>query len=274
MPRTSATLPDGSERTVVRHGEGGAPVTALIMGMSGTHHTWGAPFLDALTSRGREAVAVEHRGVAGSGGDASAFSVADLADDQVAAWDALGLEGPLDVLGISMGGMVAQEVVLRHPERVRSLVIGCSTAGGGVAHWPAPADMQGLMTAYQSGDLMTALRAMWEINVSAEQAADEAAFARFVEGARADPVALRLVQVQLAACGAHDASNRLGAVAVPTTVVHGTEDRMLPYPNGPAIAERVPGARLDTMDGVGHLFFWERPEESAEIAVATAARAD
>ena len=70
---------------------------------------------------------------------------------------------------------------------------------------------------------------------------------------------------QLQACAAHDTNARLAQIAAPTLVIHGTEDRLLPVQNGRLIASRVPGARLEIFEGVGHLFFWERPERSAEL---------
>ena len=64
---------------------------------------------------------------------------------------------------------------------------------------------------------------------------------------------------------------RLGALRAPTLVVHGTEDQMLPVGNGPLIASQIPGARLEILDGVGHMFFWEQPERSAELIRSHAA---
>ncbi len=70
---------------------------------------------------------------------------------------------------------------------------------------------------------------------------------------------------QLQAVMGHDTSARLPELRVPTLVVHGTEDQMLPVENGRLIASLIPGARLEILDGVGHLFFWERPARSAEL---------
>jgi pimeloyl-ACP methyl ester carboxylesterase len=67
------------------------------------------------------------------------------------------------------------------------------------------------------------------------------------------------------ACSAHDTFERLPRVQAPTLVVHGTEDQMLPVQNAHVIAARIPGARLEILEGAGHLFFWEQPEHSAQL---------
>jgi 3-oxoadipate enol-lactonase len=265
-------LADGTVRTMLDRGEG--PPLLLIQGMSGTHGHWGPAFLDGLVAAGRRVLSVNHIGVAGSTRSSGPYGIADLAEAQAAALDALGLTAPVDVFGVSMGGMTAQELALRHPDRVRSLVLGCTTPGAPAGVWPDPEDMRGLVEAFQSGDAERALRAGWEMNLSPTFAADPERFAAFTEISRAGRVSLGTITEQLAAIGQHAAGDRLGEIAVPTTVAHGTLDRMLPYANGVAIAEAIPGATLETFDGVGHLFFWEDPERTLRIVRETAARAD
>ena len=67
------------------------------------------------------------------------------------------------------------------------------------------------------------------------------------------------------AVAGHDASTRIAAITAPTLVIHGDRDRMLDVANGRLIAQAIPGARLEVLDGVGHLFFWEQPERSAQL---------
>lgn len=266
-------LADGTHRTVLDLGDG-EPLL-LVHGMSGTHGHWGVPFLERLLAAGRRVISVNHVGVAGSSRSREQFSIVDLADAQAAALDALGIDVPVDVFGISMGGMTAQELTLRHPQKVRSLVVGCSTAGAASATWTAQADMEGLVGAMQSGDAAQALRASWEINVSGPFAAERAdRYEEFVTATTNDRVSLRVISEQMQAIVGHDTLDRLATIAVPTTIAHGTADRMLPYPNGLVLAEAIPGATLETFDGAGHLFFWEDPERAARIALETSARAD
>lgn len=266
-------LADGTYRTVLELGEG-EPLL-LIQGLSGTHGHWGIPFLERLVGAGRRIISVNHVGIASSSRSREPFSIVDLADAQAAALDALGIHEPIDVFGISMGGMTAQELALRHPARVRSLVLGCTTAGATAATWTAQEDMEGLVSALQSRDADKALRASWEINVSRAFAGDrDDRFHEFASVTVANRVTLRILSEQMQAIVDHDTVDRLGSLAVPTTIAHGTEDLLLPYPNGLQLVDRIPGATLETFDGAGHLFFWEDPERAARVALETSARAD
>ncbi|MGE4427350.1 MAG: alpha/beta hydrolase, partial [Solirubrobacteraceae bacterium] len=193
---------------------------------------------------------------------------------QLAILDRLGIDEPVGVYGISMGGMTAQEIALRHPERVRSLVLGCTSPGTTLGTWTDPAVMGGLVDALKSGDGERAMRASWEINVSPAYALGAAEYERFRTVTTAHRVSLRIITEQMSAIGRHDLAGRLGGIDVPTTIIHGTADRMLPYPNAEVLVREIPGARLDTLEGVGHMFFWEEPERAVRAAVETAARAD
>ena len=245
----------------VRFGDG-EPLL-LIQGMSGHHLHWGDAFLAALQTL-FDCVAIDHRSTGLSPRTEDPFTLADLAEDAVAVLDELGLE-TAHVLGISMGGMVAQELVLAHPGRVRSLVLGCTYAGGPGQQLASPETLQTLMEGMQSGDKERALRAAYTVNVSEAFAADEAHYAAFRQVSMVRPVAVAVIMRQMQAIGGHDTSARLGEITAPTLVVHGTEDRMLPFANGEAIAAAIPGARLEALEGVGHMFWTEQPERSAEL---------
>jgi 3-oxoadipate enol-lactonase len=169
------------------------------------------------------------------------------------------------VVGISMGGMVAQELALRHPERVRTLVLGCTYPGGAGSQLADPALIQELAGAVLSGDRELALRTGFAANLSSAFVAEEANWEPFHTMATTLPVAVEVIMGQMQAVMGHDASARLGSIAAPTLVVHGTEDRMLPVVNGELIARLVPGARLELLEGVGHMFWWEQPERSAAL---------
>jgi pimeloyl-ACP methyl ester carboxylesterase len=235
----------------------------LIMGMSGTHLTWGEPFLQLLERDFRVTV-YDHRGVGKSSRTEAGYSIADLADDAAALLGELDLESA-HVLGISMGGMVAQELALRHPDRIRTLTLGCTYSGGEGSALTAPEVGQKLFGAMQSGDRERAIRAGWEVNVSRGFATDEQAYEVFRKAALDLPVPVPVIMGQAQAIGSHDTLERLRDVSVPTLVVHGTDDEMLPVANARLIAERIPGARLEIFDGIGHLFWVEEPERSAEL---------
>jgi pimeloyl-ACP methyl ester carboxylesterase len=114
-----------------------------------------------------------------------------------------------------------------------------------------------------SGDRERAIATSFEVNVSPGYGADKSAYATFYEMATALPTPVPVMMLQAQAIHAHDTLDRLGEIAVPTLVIHGTVDEMLPVSNAQLIASRIPGARLETLEGVGHMFWWEQPHRSA-----------
>ena len=254
---------DIAQNTLHYERRGTGDPLVLIMGMSGNATHWGEPFLELL-ERHFELVTFDNRGIGRSTPVAADFTIADMAQDTVALMDALDLRRA-HVMGISMGGMVAQEVALAAPERVRGLVLGCTYPGGEGSSLAGPEVMQRLAGAMMSGDREGAIRAGWEANVSSGFAADEGNWRRFHEVALQHPASVELIMRQMGAIGQHDTSARLESITAPTLVIHGTADEMLPFANAKLIADRIPNARLELFDGVGHLFFWERPEETASL---------
>lgn len=246
----------------VRRG-GGAEPLLLIQGMSGHSAHWGEPFLSVLDQH-FDVIAIDHRNTGHSPRVDGPFTLADLADDAAGVLDELGLE-TAHVMGISMGGMVAQELTLLHPERVRALVLGCTYAGGPQGALSPPDVLQILMEGMQSGDRNQALRAAWSVNVSEAFAADPEHYASFEHTSLQKPVAVDVIMAQMRAIGGHDTSARLAQIAAPTLVIHGTADRMLPASNGEWIAATIPCARLELLEGVGHMFWVEEPERSAQL---------
>jgi 3-oxoadipate enol-lactonase len=248
---------------------GSGPPLLAIMGMSGTSLHWGEPFLAPLRES-FDVIVYDHRGVGSSSPLDGQLNIAQMAADAAGLLEALELE-QAHVLGISMGGMIAQELALAHPERVRTLTLGCTYCGGEGSAFAVPQALQGLTEAMMSGDRERAIRASWEINVSPPFAADEQAYARFLAITDQRRVAPPVIMAQMQACAAHDTNARLHALEMPTLVIHGSVDRLLPVQNGRLIAARIPGARLEIFDDVGHLFFWERPELSAQLISTHAA---
>lgn len=260
---------NGTEIHYERRGNG--PPLLLLMGMAGNHLHWGEPFL-ALLERDFELLTFDHRGTGHSGWDGQPFTIPELADDAAALLAALDIDSA-HVLGISMGGMVAQELTIGHPERVRTLYLGCTYCGGEDALRTEQAVVERLTEATLSGDRERAIRAGWEANVSPGMAGDPATYESFRELTRRLPTSVSVLMAQMGAVGGHDTSTRLGQIGVPALVVHGTEDQMLPVANAKLIADRISDAELVILDGVGHLFFWERPERAAQLARELAERA-
>jgi pimeloyl-ACP methyl ester carboxylesterase len=241
---------------------GSGPPLLAIMGMSGTSLSWGEPFLDALR-RDHDVITYDHRGVGASTPLDGSLTITRMAEDAAGLLAALDIESA-DVLGISMGGMIAQELALAHPERVRTLTLGCTYCGGEGSALAGADVSQRLAAAMMSGDRERALRVGWEANVSPAYAADLEAWSEFLRIAGERAVAVPVIMAQAQAVFGHDTSARLPGLEAPTLVIHGTEDQMLPVANGRMIAGLIPGAELEILDGVGHLFFWERAEQAAE----------
>jgi pimeloyl-ACP methyl ester carboxylesterase len=248
---------------------GSGPPLLMIMGLSGTALHWGEPFLEALRPE-FEVIVYDHRGVGASSRLSGHLTITQLAGDAAGLLDVLELDSA-HVLGISMGGMVAQELALGYPERLRSLTLGCTSCGGDLGLHPAPEVPQKLAEGMMSGNRERAVRAAWEVNVSPSYAADPDAWTRFLEIGLRRSVAVPVIMEQMGAILGHDTCDRLPTLAPSTLVVHGTLDQMLPVQNGRLIAELIPGAPLEILEGVGHLFFWEEPERSAELVRAHAA---
>jgi pimeloyl-ACP methyl ester carboxylesterase len=230
--------------------------------MAGHHRVWGDTFLDALAEH-FDVIAYDHRGIGSSTDVEGEFTIADLADDAVLLLDALGV-ARAHVFGISMGGMVAQELALNHADRVQTLVLGCTYAGGEGSQLMAPGPMR-MFEAMRTRDPEIAVRAAYGANLSQAYVAVEENYPPFRESSLSVRVPVPTVMRQVQAAAAHDASERLGSVGIPTLVIHGTEDEMLVYANGEHVSGLVPGSTLHTFEGTGHLFWLEQPTATVEL---------
>lgn len=251
---------------------GSGPPLLLIMGMSGTRAHWSERFL-GLLARDFEVIAYDHRGVGESSRVEHGFTILDLAADAAGLMSALEVDSA-HVLGFSMGGMVAQELALAHPERIRTLTLAGTYCGGEGSALASPEATEVLRDAVATRDREAAIEGFWRVNVSHAFAADAQAHAEFMAIGLSKGVALAVVMEQMRAIAGHDTSSRLGEIAAPTLIVHGSEDMMLPVRNAHQIAGLMSDARLEIIDGAGHLFFWEQPQRAADLVLAhTAVRA-
>ena len=243
-------------------GGSGEPLL-LIQGMSGTHVAWGAPFKGAL-EESFDVIAFDNRGIGLSGPVDGPFTIAEMAEDTAALLGELGLESA-HVVGISMGGMIAQELALTEPHLLRSLTLGCTYCGGPGSQLMPEENLQKLVAGMSSGDREQAIRAGYEVNLSPAFRADESTWEAFHEMATSVPAAKATIELQAQAIFGHDTSGRLGQIEVPTLIIHGTDDGVLPFPNGELIASLMPTARFEVLEDVGHMFWWEQPQRSAEL---------
>jgi len=240
----------------------GAPVL-LIMGLGLGGGAWWRTV--PVLARRLEVITFDNRGVGRSEAVFHAYTTETMADDAVSVLDEAGVQR-VHVYGISLGGMVAQQLALRHPDRVRSLVLGATQPGGLHARRPDP-------------EVRSFLRQrLW---MRHEQAAWASVRFNYSERCRrehperiaedlaqrlAHPFAAEAYRAQIWAATLHDCYARLHRITAPTLVVHGARDRMIPIENGRMIASRVPGARLLELADTGHLYPTEAPEVDEEIS--------
>ncbi|MFF1820143.1 alpha/beta fold hydrolase [Kribbella sp. NPDC058245] len=252
----------GRRLDYVRRGRG-APLL-LIQGMAAHHEMWGDELLSALEDR-FDIVAYDHRGIGRGDRAEEPFTVAELADDAAAVIASLGWSDA-HVFGISLGGMVTQELALRHPAVVRSIALGSTWAGGlgGVISETS----RRMVEAIATRDVEHGLRTGFEANLSARYAAEvPGASEIYRRRALSVKVPVPVVLMQWAAAQAHDTTARLGAVAVPALILHGTADAGIPAENALRLSELLPAARLELFQGAGHLFWWEDPERTAALLI-------
>jgi 3-oxoadipate enol-lactonase len=232
---------------------GDGPPLLFVQGLGYGRGGWGpAP---ELLSRSYTVITFDNRGFGDSDKPPGAYTTAQLAGDAISVLDAAGIECA-HVLGASLGGMTAQELALAAPERVDKLVLCCTTPGGPESA-PMPAVTIALM---QNGATLE----QFVVNALAPGAPQAlvAEILAYREAHPPDPAGWQ----SLAGAGAtHDAFARLGEIAAPTLVLHGTADNVVAPQNAELLASRIPGARLEWFDGAGHLFQWEQPERFVAV---------
>jgi pimeloyl-ACP methyl ester carboxylesterase len=212
----------------------------------------------ALAERFR-VIVPDPRGAGRSDAPPGPYTMAQIADDLALVLYDAGVESA-HVLGTSFGGMVAQHLALRHPSRVRRLVLGCTTPGA-PAHVPPPAEnMATFMAAAVEPEVAKAVRMRQPLQYT--DAYFEQHAGAIIGRACAEPPQSPDGRLgQTAAAAAHDAADALHRIAAPTLVAHGDDDGVVPVANAHTIAARIPGARLQIYEGARHLFFIERAAE-------------
>lgn len=212
------------------------------------------------TGKDYRVLAPDHRDTGDSQAFEDAYSLSDLADDAAVFLRALDT-GPVFVVGLSMGGMVAQHLALRHPELVRGLVLVSTTPGGAAS---TPATERGREALFLPADLEAGERARQALALMAAdglQERDPAAFDTAEHNARQHPQSAESYKRQFRAVRSHDTSAELSQIKVPTLILHGETDDLIPLPNAQRLADGTPGARLKTYPQTGHMPHIERREE-------------
>lgn len=208
-------------------------------------------------------IALDHRDTGDSDLATGPYTTGDQADDAAGVLRALGVS-EAHVVGISMGGFIAQELAARHPALVKKLVLTGTSAGGPAHVQPGP-DMLAMLTqsreGVERGEL--ARRTYTAIMAPGYLDAHPDDLEHIMEAARYQPQSAEAYMRQLQACLAHNMTepDRLSQLRVPTLVIHGDMDPLVPTPNGLYLAAHIPDARLRLYGGVGHIAIVERAAE-------------
>jgi pimeloyl-ACP methyl ester carboxylesterase len=211
-------------------------------------------------SRHFKTIIFDNRGVGETDQPETDYSIPQMADDAAGLLDHLGI-GQARVLGISMGGMIAQELALRHAQRVRKLALGCTHCG--IRHCiPAPEWVGEIFRNLKGKPREQIVREFIPVNFSRQTQETntqliEAVVPRMVNNRQAPHAYYR----QLEALYRFDSFDRLPEIRIPALVLTGAEDALIPPGNAKIIADRIPGARLMEFSETSHLFFIEKADE-------------
>jgi len=237
----------------------GEPVL-LIMGLGYPSYLWHRT-RPTLAAQYRT-IALDNRGSGRSDVPPSPYPIALMASDAAAVLDAAQVESA-HVFGLSMGGMIAQEFALQYPKRVRSLILGCTAAGGPNAVRATP-EVTKILTARDMSpeEAAKAMRPyIYDASTPLERVEQDLVIRRQwfprPEGYMA----------QLQGIFSWEAYSRLPQITASTLVIHGDSDQLVPPGNGELIAARIPGAKLVMLAHASHIFTTDQPEASQQAIV-------
>jgi pimeloyl-ACP methyl ester carboxylesterase len=242
--------------------EGEGEPLLLIQGLGYPSDMW-YRLLPELTSQFRT-IRFDNRGVGRTGVPPGPYPIDLMAADALAVLTAAG-EETAHVFGVSMGGFIAQQVVLSAPERVRSLILGCTATGGPemVAAEPEAMEMVMARATMTPEDAAEVAIPFVYAKGTPRSVIDEDFAVRMVRPTSPEGYTNQVVGVSTWEGGAA----RLAAVQVPTLVLHGTEDRLVNPANAEVLGRAIPGARVEMIEGASHVFFSDQPVASAKVIV-------
>ncbi|GAA1609399.1 alpha/beta hydrolase [Kribbella sancticallisti] len=226
--------------------EGDGPPLLLLAGQANTHHWWDAVRGDFI---GRRTITLDWRGTGDSDRPDVVYSTPGFAEDVVAVLDAAGIESA-DVYGTSMGGRVAQWLAIRFPERVRGLVLGCTSPGKAHGFERSQEIRRALAQADQAGRDRILLDLMYTPQWLATHPGPydvlgDATMATYARGRH------------LVASNSHEAWEELPQIKAPTLILHGSDDVFSPAANAEVLAGRIPTAQVHVIAGARHAYFHE-----------------
>ncbi len=240
---------------------GDGPPLLLVMGHTGTQDQWPLSFVNSL-ARERRVITYDHRGMGDSSSPDGDWSVETFANDAAGLLAALDA-GQADVLGWSMGGMVAQELALAHPGTVRRLVLLATSAGGPEALPPDPAVLDMMHDDSVIG--VERARRILSLLVPADWLEAHRAFLMDYPRPRRVASTEDALRQWKAVAGWAGAWDRLPALDRPVLIVTGDADRVTPAENSVRLAQRIPGSWLIRLAGGGHGVLYQQPQRLAKI---------
>jgi pimeloyl-ACP methyl ester carboxylesterase len=237
----------------------------MIMGYAGTMDIWDPTLLQELAGR-YMVIIFDNRGMGGTSAPPGEFSIEQFADDTAGLIAALGLERA-NVLGYSMGTSVAEELALRHPERVQKMILLSADCGPPDS---VPADsavwQQFRAALATSGTVAEVRLRVSAVLVPPVWLARNLAYMTRVVSVPLEPVLPENVARQDRAMASwRGACTRLGQIAAPTPIVAGTADVLTPPANGQVLAERIPGSWLVRIADGGHGLMYQFPKQLARV---------
>ncbi|HET9170585.1 MAG TPA: alpha/beta hydrolase [Actinospica sp.] len=227
--------------------EGGGPPLLLLAGQANNHHWWDGVRDDFAGVR--TTITLDYRGTGDSDKPDSPYSIEIFAQDALSVLDELGIESA-DLYGTSMGGRTAQVIAGRYPERVRKLILGCTSPGGEHGFERSDAVRRSL----GRFDRDAARRALAELMYTPAWLAEHPGPHQTMGDPDMPDYARRH---HLRASAEHDAWDLLPKIQARTLVLHGADDIFNPAANAPLLAERIPDARLHMIEGARHAYFEE-----------------
>jgi 3-oxoadipate enol-lactonase len=253
MPTTEVGL-----HTVYYDGRGKGHPLLLIPGLGATRFSWWKQ-IEPLSQESR-VINMDNRDAGDSALGTEPYTIADMADDAAGVLHSLKL-GPAYVMGWSMGGFISLELAVRNPALVDKLILVATSAGGPTHVQPAP-EIGALLRRDESEDIETRVRRVFPLIAGrGYMQSHPEDLDQLVRHAQARPMALESYERQLSAVMRWGGvSDRLNQITLPTLVVHGDADPLVPYANGQYMAAHIQSAKLSTYPGAGHLL----PIEAAE----------
>ena len=237
------------------HGEG-EPLLA-VMGLSADTLAW--VLNTPVFAQSHRTIVFDNRDVGQSSYADGPYEIADMAQDALALADALELDS-FHLLGLSMGGAIAQEIALAAPERIRTLTLAVTFAHAG--NWARQlAATWGARRRKQSQEEFVDELLLLNLSEQFFENEEMVAYARQMTLANPHPQDPEGFVRQLEASSRHDARDRLGSLSVPTHVIGGEHDILVPVWKSRELAELIPGARLTVMEAAPHGVNMERAEE-------------